>query len=98
MNLPGFGSSQVRASGRGRRPDVGHRKRPQFPGGLEALEPRDLLAVVVATIQPTEGASFTGPVATFAPSDIAGPPADALATIAWGDGTSSPGTVRPVTG
>ena len=58
---------------------------------LENLERRELLSVTPtgATIAPTEGAAFTGTVATFTASD-AGP---FTATIQWGDGTTDVGSI-----
>jgi uncharacterized protein (TIGR03118 family) len=44
-----------------------------------------------ATITATEGAPFAGAVATC--NDTSANPADYAATIQWGDGTSSPGTI-----
>jgi hypothetical protein len=45
------------------------------------------------SLSATGGASFTGQVATFADSDPGGAASDYSATINWGDGSSSPGTV-----
>jgi choice-of-anchor C domain-containing protein len=41
----------------------------------------------------TTGVSFTAPVATFTDSYPGAPPSDFSATILWGDGTSSTGTI-----
>jgi hypothetical protein len=46
----------------------------------------------------TRGAGFTTTVATFADANSLAKPGDFTATIAWGDGTSSPGTVTAVPG
>jgi len=46
-----------------------------------------------ATITPVEGAGFTGTVGTFTDANPGGTTADFTATVNWGDGTSSPGTV-----
>jgi hypothetical protein len=44
------------------------------------------------------GASFTGPVATFTDADPAGTASDYSASINWGDGSVSGGTVTPTSG
>jgi RHS repeat-associated protein len=44
------------------------------------------------------GVAFTGDVATFADQNPSGTVVDFTATIHWGDGRSSAGTVRPSTG
>ncbi|HVC93403.1 MAG TPA: ELWxxDGT repeat protein [Pirellulales bacterium] len=46
-----------------------------------------------AAITSTEGATFNGTVATFTDGNTLTTPADFTATIAWGDGGSSAGTV-----
>jgi uncharacterized protein (TIGR03118 family) len=46
-----------------------------------------------ASVAPTEGATFSGAVATFASSDVAAQAGNFTATIDWGDGTTSAGTV-----
>jgi hypothetical protein len=53
----------------------------------------EVLTVTPVTITPTEGAAFAGTVATFSDSDTALMMSDFTATINWGDGTSSTGTV-----
>jgi hypothetical protein len=58
---------------------------------VERLEMRDLLTVVGPTVTATEGYPFIGTVATFTSTDIPG--SSYQATIAWGDGHSSMGTV-----
>jgi PKD repeat protein len=45
------------------------------------------------SITATEGAAFTATVATFTDTDPAGTNSDNTATIAWGDGTTSAGTI-----
>jgi hypothetical protein len=45
------------------------------------------------TFTPTEGSSFTGTVVQFVPRNPSSPPASDTATITWGDGTTSSGTV-----
>ncbi|MGH7139194.1 MAG: TIGR03118 family protein, partial [Pirellulales bacterium] len=44
-------------------------------------------------IAPTEGASFSGAIATFAASNISAHAGDFSATIDWGDGATAAGTV-----
>ena len=39
------------------------------------------------------GTAFSGPVATFHDANAAAPPSDFTATIDWGDGTTTPGTI-----
>ncbi|HJT33292.1 MAG TPA: DUF4214 domain-containing protein [Pirellulales bacterium] len=69
------------------------RRHRKLRSGLQSLEPRTLLSVTPtgATIAPIETQAFTGTVATFT-ADDAGP---FSATIDWGDGTITPGTVAP---
>jgi hypothetical protein len=50
------------------------------------------------TINATEGAKFTGTVATFTDPTITSTAAEYSATIDWGDGSSSAGTVSGPTG
>ena len=50
------------------------------------------------TINTTEGASFSGPVATFTEPDASAPAAQYSASIDWGDGSVTPGTVSGPTG
>ncbi len=47
----------------------------------------------VGTITPTEGVSFTGPVATFVDTDPNAILGEWIATVDWGDGTVSAGTI-----
>ncbi|HXT58534.1 MAG TPA: hypothetical protein VN699_07860, partial [Pirellulales bacterium] len=63
---------------------------------VQILEARSLLSVtpVGATIAPIETLAFTGTVATFTATD-AGP---FTATIDWGDGSTSAGTISQSTG
>lgn len=56
------------------------------------------LTAVVAPPRGVEGASFDGVVATFADEDAFGVLGDYSATIDWGDGRSSPGTIAPGAG
>ncbi|MFL6260147.1 MAG: hypothetical protein ACJ76Y_10590 [Thermoanaerobaculia bacterium] len=51
------------------------------------------LFVTAGDFSTPEAAAFNGPVATFADSDLSKTPADFTATIDWGDGASSAGTV-----
>jgi hypothetical protein len=46
-------------------------------------------------VKPTEGAAFTGTVATFTDADPGGTASDYTATIDWGDGHESFGVVAP---
>jgi uncharacterized protein (TIGR03118 family) len=50
------------------------------------------------TFTPTEGQSFTGAVGTFVDSNTGATKADFTATIHWGDGSTSTGTVSGATG
>ena len=56
------------------------------------------LTIRVAAILAGEGTAFNGVVATFTDTGVAEPPGDYTATIKWGDGTTSPGTVSPASG
>jgi hypothetical protein len=56
------------------------------------------LSVVGQGITATAGAPFTGVVATFSDADPAGTVADFTATVTWGDGNVSPGSVSAVLG
>jgi hypothetical protein len=51
------------------------------------------LTVTGAPVNGVEGASFSGPVATFVDADPNGVASDFSATINWGDQTSSAGTI-----
>jgi subtilase family serine protease len=57
-----------------------------------------LSATATATISTTEGATFSGQLATFTDADPAGAAADYAATILWGDGKSSAGSVSSAAG
>ncbi len=60
--------------------------------GFEGLESRELLAVVVTTpLNGSEGFPISGQIATFASTDVQG--SSPQATIAWGDGHTTTGTV-----
>jgi hypothetical protein len=53
----------------------------------------DALTATGITFAPIEGQSFSGTVATFTDTNTANVAGDFTATIVWGDGSSSPGTV-----
>ncbi len=74
------------------------RPRPSFRPRLEGLECR-LAPALTATglpVSATEGASFSGPVASVTDSNPLATPATLSATIDWGDGTTSPGDGQAV--
>ncbi|MDR3633479.1 MAG: Ig-like domain-containing protein, partial [Isosphaeraceae bacterium] len=52
------------------------------------------LSPIAATFSSTEGATFTGLVANFTDASPFGAVSDFTATIKWGDGTTSTGTVK----
>ncbi len=54
---------------------------------------KDNLVVTANNISPTEHTAFNGTVATFTDSDTSKTPADFTASIDWGDGNTSAGTV-----
>jgi hypothetical protein len=56
------------------------------------------VAVTPAAVAATEGASFSGPVATFTDTDATQPASNFTASIDWGDGTVSAGTVAGASG
>ncbi len=60
--------------------------------GTIAVADAPLSGSVVA-ISPTAGTPFSGTVATFPDADPNGAIADYTATINWGDGTTTPGTI-----
>jgi hypothetical protein len=60
---------------------------------IEQLETRELLAVAVGPLSGTEGFLLSGQIATFASSDVQG--TSPTATIAWGDGHTTAGSVVP---
>jgi hypothetical protein len=53
----------------------------------------DVLTAAPLTFTATQGVAFTGTVATFTNASKTNPPSDFTATINWGDGTTSTGTV-----
>lgn len=60
---------------------------------LNAPDPAPLNLQRTASIQSTEGGSFSGTLATFSPVKPGDTPADYVARIDWGDGPTSLGTV-----
>ncbi len=76
-----------------------HRQKPSLH--LEALEdrltPATTLTMAELTITPTEGAAFTGAVATFTDSDAGAVAGNFSGTIDWGDGSTSPTDGQAVT-
>jgi hypothetical protein len=52
-----------------------------------------VVAIPAADLHPVEGASFNGTVASFIDQNPAGAAGDFTATIDWGDGTTSAGTI-----
>ncbi|OYV85888.1 MAG: hypothetical protein B7Z73_12710, partial [Planctomycetia bacterium 21-64-5] len=67
-------------------------RRPRPPRSMERLEMRSLMSVTPSgvAIAATEAAAFSGEVATFTSVD---PASDFSATIDWGDGTVTAGTI-----
>jgi len=70
------------------------------PGGLTAsasgtatVSEADVLSGSPIGITAQSGVAFTGAVATFTDSDAANVPSDFVATIDWGDGNTTAGTV-----
>jgi hypothetical protein len=61
--------------------------------GSVAVAEADVLAGHGTTFRPKAGQPFTGVVATFSDTDTANVPGDFTATIKWGDGTTTSGTV-----
>jgi hypothetical protein len=57
-----------------------------------------VLSATGASISSTEGANFSGMVASFTDADPNGTAADYTATISWGDGSSSAETINAITG
>ncbi|HJT75643.1 MAG TPA: hypothetical protein VJ739_00420, partial [Gemmataceae bacterium] len=56
------------------------------------------LTVTGTSVSATEGATFSGQVATFTDGNTSAPSTDFTATIAWGDGTTDAGTVTGSSG
>jgi sugar lactone lactonase YvrE len=75
---------------------LGQRKKKTTRLILEQLEDRTVPSPLSGTginITATEGAPFTGTVATFTDTNTAAAAGDFTATIRWGDGSSSAGTI-----
>ena len=53
------------------------------------------VTVAVQALSATEGTAFSGVVATFSDADPGAMISDYTATVNWGDGSSSPGTIGP---
>ncbi|HXT61341.1 MAG TPA: DUF4214 domain-containing protein, partial [Pirellulales bacterium] len=62
-------------------------------GSLQPASDTSPLSIVGATLAATEGLAFHGAVAAFAASAATAAASDFTATIDWGDGSSSAGTV-----
>jgi hypothetical protein len=60
---------------------------------LEKVTPEKQIVATGKTITPTEGAAFTGAVATFTDADTNATASEYTATIDWGDDSTSAGTV-----
>ena len=58
----------------------------------------DAFTPIPGSFTPTEGHAFSGAVASFAESNPAAQPSDFTATIDWGDGTMTAGTIAAVAG
>ncbi len=71
---------------------------PVLRRSVEALERRDLLALVLTPLSLTEDSPFSGKVATFAAADLQGTATDFKPAINWGDGTTATGTASNSTG
>src|SRR6185437_8230636 len=63
------------------------------PSGTVTVAEHDALTPHALTIAATTHVNFNGPVATFTDTDTVTPASDFSATILWGDGTSSFGSV-----
>ena len=62
-------------------------------GGTATVTEGDVLTASPVTITAAEGTAFTGAVATFSDTLTSSPASDFTATINWGDGTTTAGTV-----
>ncbi len=67
-------------------------------GGVTATEADVFTPGAATTLAATAGQAFTGAVATFTDGFIANTASDLTATITWGDGTTSAGTITDVNG
>src|SRR2546426_889233 len=63
------------------------------PTSLTASVADAALNASAKTVTPTEGAAFSGVIASFTDDDPAGTATDYTASITWGDGHTSVGTV-----
>jgi hypothetical protein len=61
--------------------------------GAAAVQENDQLAGSPVALAPVEGTTVNGPVATFTTTYLANVAADFTATINWGDGTTTNGTI-----
>jgi hypothetical protein len=69
-------------------------QRQPTPSGAQASTvTADVITVTGKTIAPTEGTAFTGSVATFTDTTAGAVPSNYNATITWGDGHTSSGTI-----
>ncbi len=78
---------------------VGGAPAPSFNGAF-SLSGTALASVAVSALDITssEGSAFSGAVATFTDNDTGQPASNFTATIAWGDGASTAGTVTGAAG
>jgi hypothetical protein len=61
--------------------------------GTATVLDTDVLTGAGLAITATRSVTFSGPVATFSDTNTTNPPSDFVATINWGDGTTTAGTV-----
>ncbi len=54
---------------------------------------QSITATAASPLTPTEGAAFTAPVASFTDPDTAAPASEYSATVNWGDGSTSAGSI-----
>jgi len=66
--------------------------------GTAAVAETDVLAGTGLAISATRGLPFSGAVATFSDTNTANVAGDFVATIGWGDGATTPGTVAGASG
>jgi hypothetical protein len=74
--------------------DVGGATATALSTALVAASTDAPLTATAAAVQPVEGLPFTGTVAIFTDADPSAVVGDYTATISWGDGHTSAGTVR----
>ena len=67
-------------------------------GGTVSVADSDVLTPTGLTITANPNVAFAGPVATFSDVNAGNVASDFTATVDWGDGTSTPGTVTSVGG